>query len=159
MDERLTPDFFMVRTLEGIQDLAEQIWPGQPRKNAKPPFAFYIQTDDGEDDALDRLTGLQHTGYQLHVVAADYRKLPILGGKIKAALTALVGQVCPRADTAVCDIAVCDVSEIGTDGDALLFEDVSDRQMSPDLYEEDVLLFRRIYQVDIDYQTERSEGT
>lgn len=156
---RMSPDFVMVRTLEGIQDLRDQIWPAQPRKNAKPPFIFYLQTDDSEDDALDKLTGLQHTGYQLHVVAEDYRRLPILGGEIKAAVNSLAGRAWPRADGAVCDLAIVDNAVADTDSDSIFFEDVIIRQVSPDLFDNDVCLFRRVYQLDIDYQTERSEGT
>ena len=156
---RMSPDFVMVRTLEGIQDLKDQIWPGQPRKNARPPFVFYMQTDDSEDEALDKLTGLQHTGYQLHVVAEDYRRLPILGGKIKAAVNSLAGRAWPRADSAVCDLAIVDNAVADTGSDGIFFEDVIIQQVSPDLFDNDVCLFRRVYQLDIDYQTERSEGT
>ena len=155
---QITPDFVMVRTLEGIQDLRDQIWPGEPKKNARPPFVFYLQTDDSEDAALDQLTGLQHAGYQLHVVAGDYRRLPILGGKIKAAVNSLAGRAWPRADSAVCDLAIVDNAVADTDSDGIFFEDVIIQQVSPDLFDNDVCLFRRVYQLDIDYQTEGSDS-
>lgn len=155
---QLTPDFVMVRTLEGIQDLREQIWPGEPKKNARPPFVFYLQTDDNEDAALDQLTGLQHAGYQLHVVAGDYYSLAIIGGKIKAAIKNLVGYSWVRSDGAVCGEAIVNISENGTDSDRILFEDVTIQQVSPDLFDNDVCLFRRVYQLDIDYQTEGSDS-
>lgn len=158
MEERLTPDFAMVRELETIPELTEQIWPGQPKKNAQAPFVFYIQTSDSEDETLTCLTGLQHTGYALHVVAADYYSLANISGKIKAAMNALTGRTLYRADGVLCEEAVCDLAEITADDGALFFEDVSIRQVSPDLFEEDVFLYRRIYQLDIDYQTERSES-
>lgn len=149
----------MVRTLEGIQELREQIWPGEPKKNARPPFVFYLQTDDSEDAALDQLTGLQHAGYQLHVVAGDYYSLAIIGGKIKAAIKILVGYSWVRSDGAVCDLAIVDNAVADTDSDGIFFEDVIIQQVSPDLFDNDVCLFRRVYQLDIDYQTERSDGT
>ncbi len=148
----------MVRTLEGIQDLRDQIWPGEPKKNARPPFVFYLQTDDSEDAALDQLTGLQHAGYQLHVVAGDYYSLAIIGGKIKAAIKYLVGYSWVRSDGAVCGEAIVDNAVADTDSDGIFFEDVIIQQVSPDLFDNDVCLFRRVYQLDIDYQTEGSDS-
>ena len=155
---QITPDFVMVRTLEGIQDLRDQIWPGEPKKNARPPFVFYLQTDDSEDAALDQLTGLRHTGYRLHVVAGDYRGLALIGGKIKAAIKDLVGRAWVRSDGAVCGEAIANISENDTDSDKIFFEDVTIQQVSPDLFDNDVCLFRRVYQLDIDYQTEGSDS-
>ena len=159
MDERLTPDFVMVRALEGIGELSDKVWPLQPKKNAIAPFAFYIQTDDTEEEALDRMTGLQHTGYALHVVSDTYYGLAVIGGHVKAAITALSGRSWARADSGVCDAAVSNEIVADTGGERLLIEDVSIRQVSPDLFEEDVFLYRRIYQIDMDYQTERSVST
>lgn len=154
----LTPDGVMVDALEAITALKKQIWPMQPRKNAKPPFCFYLQISDDEDEALDAMTGLQHTSYQLHAVAGSYRSLDILCGRIKAAIRAMTGRAWARPDTAVCDLAVCDKAAADVGAGGLLVEDAQAEQVSPDLYDDDVGFFRRVYQVDIDYQTEGSDA-
>lgn len=159
MDERLTPDFVIVSELETINGLAEKIFPLQPKKNAVPPFCFYIQDTDNEDETLDGLTGLHHTGYKLHVVAEEYRMLSILGSQVKAALNRLQGQSWTRSDASIVgQIQVGDATP-ATAGVQLFFEHVRVLQSSPDLYETEVGWYRRIYDIDFDYQTERSEST
>ena len=159
MDERLTPDFVMVTELETLPGLKEKIYPLQPLKNAAPPFCFYIQDTDNEDEALDGETGLQHTGYKLHVVAEEYRMLSILGSQAKAALNRLQGQWWTRSDAGVVgQIRVGDATP-ATPGVRMFIEHVRMMQSSPDLYETEVGWYRRIYDVDFDYQTERSDST
>lgn len=159
MVERLTPDFVMVTALEEIQGLEDKIYPLQPLKNAAPPFGFYIQDTDNEDEALDGETGLQHTGYKLHMVADEYRKLSLLGSEAKYALSHLQGQSWIRSDAGVVgQVRVGDATP-GTPGMRMYIERVRVVQASPDLYETEVGWYRRIYDVDFDYQTERSDST
>lgn len=143
MDEALTPDYVLVGELETIQALGEKIYPLQPKKNAVPPFCFFIQDTENEEEALDGQTGLQHAGFKLHVVTEEYIPLGSLCEQIKAVLLALQGRLWTRE----------------ADGAQLLIERVRVVKTSPDLYETEVGWYRRIYDVDFDYQTERSEST
>lgn len=160
MDERLTPDFVMVEELESLDGLSESVWPLQPQKNAEPPFVFYIQDSDDEDEALDGQTGLQHTRFKLHVVVGpgEYRRLAILGSMIKARLSRLQGQAWERSDTGIVGLTVVGDAMPQVPGDRLFIERVHVAQASPDLFETDVGFYRRIYDVEFDYQTERSES-
>ena len=139
MDERLSVDFAMVSAVENINGLQDQIWPLQPKKNAKPPFCFYEQITDDEEEALDGLTGLQHTGFRLHVVSGGLLSLSALCAKILAVIRGMAGSVFQNGE-----------------GSSIYVEYVTAKQTSPDLYESDVGFYRRIYEVDFFYQTERS---
>lgn len=141
MDERLNVDFAMVSAVESVNDLQDQIWPLQPKKNAKPSFCFYEQISDDEEEALDGLTGLQHTGFRLHVVSDGIMSLSTLCARIMAAIRWMAGSVFQRTESA-----------------RIYVEYVTTKQTSPDLYESDVGFYRRIYEVDIFYQTERSNA-
>lgn len=156
MDERLSVDFAMVSAVESIDGLRDQIWPLQPKKNARPPFCFYEQITDDEEEALDGLTGLQHTGFRLHVVTGGFWELSTLCTKIMAAIRGLTGHVNPRTDNTVAGIAVSGRAVADTDDTGTYVEYVTAKQTSPDLYESDVGFYRRIYEVDFFYQTERS---
>jgi len=139
MDERLSVDFAMVSAVESVNDLQDQIWPLQPKKNAKPPFCFYEQITDDEEDALDGPTGMQHTGFRLHIVSGGLLSLSAQCAKILAAIRRMAG------------------SSFQNEEDGSIFvEYVTAKQTSPDLYESDVGFYRRIYEVDFFYQTERS---
>lgn len=159
MAERLTPDFVMVTKLEEIPEIDEKIYPLRPAKNAAPPFAFYIQDTDNEDETLCGLSSLQHTGFKIHLVTDEYRELAIMGSLIKAKLNQMQGQIWTRADGGPVGAVMAGDAVVATSGDDLLIERVRVTQTSPDLYETEVGWFRRIYDVDFDYQTERSEGT
>lgn len=139
MEERLNVDFAMVSAVESVNGLQDQIWPLQPKKNAKPPFCFYEQITDDEEDALDGLSGLQNTGFRLHIVSGGLLCLSPLCAKILAAIRRMAGS-----------------SYQNEKGGSIYVEYVTAKQTSPDLYESDVGFYRRIYEVDFFYQTERS---
>lgn len=149
----------MVQRLESIAGLRRKIYPLRPDKNAVPPFCFFIQDTDSEDETLTGLTGLQHTGYKLHVVAEEYRALSLLCGTIRARLQSMQGVFYERSDNGLVGIMIVGSAMPQVNADQLFVERVRVMQSSPDLWESDVGWYRRIYDVDFDYQTERSEGT
>ena len=105
-------------------------------KNATAPFAFYLQTAEDEEDALDGFTGLQTATFEVNVVAKTYASLIWLAGSAKLALQELQG----------------------TTHEDLVIERVSVRQTSPDLKEQEVDLYRRRYALQVNYQKEANNN-
>lgn len=142
--ERLSPEFALVAALEGAPLLTGRVSALQPKKDIRPPFAFYISTADDEDQALDGGTGLQSYGAQLHLVGASMRELLKLSGQAKGAVRGMRG-------------LTYSTPENGGDGwprGTVLIERATITQVSPDLYESEVGYYRRVYSVRLDYQTE-----
>ena len=145
--DRLSPEFALVEALRTVPVLLDaggeaKVAAMQPKKGWKPPFAFYIPTVDSEDEALDGPTGLQHFAAQLHFVGGTHRGMQLLCQRAKKALTAMQGAV---YSTDPAD---------GEPGGSILAEAVNLQQVSADLYEAEVSYYRRVYTVQIDYQTE-----
>lgn len=140
---RMSPDFALVSAIETVPALRDRAAAMQPPRSAKAPFGFYIPSGDNEDQALDGPTGLQHYSATLHLVAATCRQLQLLSAEVKQAVLSMRGEIyrTPPEDEAV-----------GLKG-ALLVEYTEMEQSSPDLYEEEVGLYRRMYTVRLDYQT------
>lgn len=150
MDPRLTPERVFVYELEKLDFLSgpsgAQVYALGPAKNAAPPFTFYIRRSCEEEQALDGGTGLQQASFALHLVTARYEDLSVLGDQIRRAILRLRGHRFMLIETAP--------APLEGDADAILIEDVTIQQSSPDLLETEVGLYRRIYDVDIHYQTE-----
>ena len=150
MDPRLTPERVFVYELEKLDFLSgpsgAQVYALGPAKNAAPPFTFYIRRSCEEEQALDGGTGLQQASFVLHLVTARYEDLSVLGDQIRRAILRLRGHRFMLIETAP-------VPHEG-DADAIFIEDVTIQENSPDLLETEVGLYRRIYDVDIHYQTE-----
>ena len=148
--DRMSPEFALVLALGTVPVIAD---PGggdpkvaalQPRQNWKPPFLFYVPVTDSEDEALNGPTDLQHFAAQLHCVSASYRGLQLLSQRTKKAVRTMAGAVYTTPETD---------PEEGPKG-RILIETASMEQNSPDLLETEVGLYRRIYTVRLDYQTE-----
>ena len=145
--DRLSPEFALVEALRSVPVLLDdsgdpKVAAMQPKKGWKPPFAFYVPTVDSEDEALDGPTGLQHFAAQLHFVGGTHRGMQLLCLRAKKALTAMQGAV---YSTDPAD---------GEPGGSILAESVNLQQVSADLHETEVSYYRRVYTVQIDYQTE-----
>ena len=144
---RLSPEFALtaaMRTVPVLQipDSSEVKFAAlQPKNGWQPPFAFYIPTDDDEERDLDGPTGLQRFTAQIHFAGGTHRGLQLL---------------CQRAKRAVRDM--CGEVYIADEEDwprgRILVEEARAAQSSPDLYDTDAGLYRRIYTVQINYQTE-----
>lgn len=140
----MSPEFALVQAVEGVPVLAGRVSGLQPSKDAAPPFAFYVPTADEESRDLDGSTGLQRFAAALHIVAASHRHLMRLCALVKAAVQEMRGAVyeTPAEDE-------------GADlKGRVLIEDCEIAQSSPDLYENEVGYYRRVYTVSLDYQTE-----
>lgn len=141
---RMSPEFALVAALETVPELRNGINPMQPKKDRQPPFAFYSPTADTEEQLLDGPSELQSFSATLHLVAASYRRLLLICSLVKQAVLEMRGTIyrTPAEDEAV-----------GLKG-AVLIEYTEMDQSSPDLYEAEVGLYRRMYTVRLDYQTE-----
>lgn len=140
----MTPEFALVETLETVPVLRGRVSALQPPKTATAPFAFYIPTADEEAQDLDGPCGLQSWSGTVHLVAGGARTLQLLCAKAKKALHDMRGTVfaTPEED-----------QDEGQKG-RVLIEYVEIEQSSPDLFEVEVGLYRRVYTVRLDYQTE-----
>lgn len=132
----MTLDEIIKTTLEPVTGLDSHVYPLEGLKNAVPPFAFYLQTAEDEEDTLDGRTGLMEATFEVNIVAKTYANLIWLAGSAKLALQKLQGT---------------------THGD-LRIERVSVRQTSPDLKEMEVNLYRRAYVLRVNYQKEENNN-
>jgi len=140
----MTPEFALVETLETVPVLQGRVSALQPPRTAAAPFAFYIPTADEEAQDLDGPCGLQSWAGTVHLVSNGARALQLLCAKAKQALHDMRGEVyaTPEED-----------QEEGQKG-RVLIEGVEIEQSSPDLYESEVGLYRRVYTVRLEFQTE-----
>ena len=140
----MTPEFALVETLETVPVLRGRVSALQPPKTATAPFAFYIPTADEESQDLDGPCGLQSWSGTVHLVSGGARALQLLCVKAKAALYDMSGEIyaTPEED-----------EEEGPKG-RILVEHMEIEQSSPDLFEAEVGLYRRVYTVRLDFQTE-----
>ncbi len=148
--DRMSPEFALVQALGTVPVIADpaggepKAGAMQPKKDWKAPYLFYIPEVDDEEEALDGSTGLQSFTAQLHCVAGTHRGLQLLCQRCKKALKNMRGTVysTPEHDP-----------EDGAKG-TVLIENVTLEQSSSDLLETEVGLYRRMYNVRLDYQTE-----
>ena len=144
---RLSPEFALTAAMRTVAVLTDpdsnevKFSALQPKKDWKPPFAFYIPTDDDEDRDLNGPNGQQRFAAQLHLVGGTHRGMQLLCQRAKKAVRDMTGETY-RTETPGCPRG------------SILVEDARAAQSSPDLYDAGVGLYRRIYTVQIDYQTE-----
>ena len=141
---RMSPEFALVQALETVPVLKGSVNAFQPPKSAKALFCFYIPAIDTEQQDFDGPTGLQSWSGTVHLVSNGERALQLLCAKAKKALHDMRGTVfaTPEED-----------QDEGQKG-RVLIEYVEIEQSSPDLFEVEVGLYRRVYTVRLDYQTE-----
>jgi hypothetical protein len=140
----MSPEFALVQALETVPVLRDKVNALQPPKGKRAPFAYYIPTADEEKQALDGTTGLQSWSGTVHLVSNGARALQLLCSMVKSALYLMRGCVYETPE---------DDQEDGTKG-RVLIEYAEAEQSSPDLYESEVGLYRRVYTVRLDFQTE-----
>lgn len=142
---RMSPEFALAAALETVPVLLGKFTAMQPKKDAAPPFGFYVPTADAEEQLLDGPSGQQRFSATVHLVAATHRHLQLISSLAKQAVQEMCGAVyrTPAENEAV-----------GLKG-AVLIEYTEMEQSSPDLYEAEVGFYRRMYTVRLNYQTEQ----
>lgn len=128
----MQPEDAIVGALSPLPGLAGKVFPLEGLKNASAPFVFYLQAESGETAALDGLTGLLSASFEVNCVSRSYAELKALADKVRPALQALQG----------------------TELEGLSIQRAKVRQASPDIKEQEVQLFRRMYILELDYQEE-----
>ena len=163
--DRLSPEFAIVIALDTIPALNGKVGALQPKKDWQPPFAFYIPTVDTEEQTLEGPSGLQHFECEIHFVAGSHRGLQGLCRAAKRTIYTMQGQ-CYATDSAIATEGMTAMAVSGSAGvsgpedtsdapqDKVLIEAVNMEQRSPDLVEMEVGLYRRMYTLRLDYQTE-----
>ena len=141
MDESIspivTPEKLICTVLEQLAELQGKVYPSGALQNAEAPFSFYEQLTEEEEETLEGYTGLRFNRYRIHVVAGNYDALTRLSRKVRMRLQRLQGAtMTPPAEDAV----------------PLLLEQVTVKQSSPDLWERDVGLYRRVYELELHWQ-------
>lgn len=128
----MQPDGAVVSALSSLPGLAGKVFPLEGLKNAEPPFVFYLQLKENEETALDGLTGLLSASFEINCVARSYAELKTLAERVRRALQSLQS----------------------AEPEGLSIQRAAVRQVSPDLREREVRLFRRMYVLELDYQEE-----
>ena len=139
----LSPEFALVQMLETVPGLQNKTNALQPKRDVKPPFAFYVSETDDEDQALDGGTGLMRYNATLHLVESSFRGLQLLCAWARAAILAMRRGTYSTPE-----------NDDGAPRGRILVEDAGMTQSSPDLYEAEVGYYRRMYSIRIDYQIE-----
>ena len=116
--------------LETVSGLTGKVYHAEALKNASAPFVFWLQTGESFEQALDGYTELGENLYEIHLVAKRLDTLDPAASAARAAVIALQG----------------------TTADGVLFERIDIRQISPLIHEKEVGLYRKVYQLDVNYQ-------
>ena len=116
--------------VENAADLPGSVFHVEALKNAAPPFAFWLQDREETEQALDGYTELDTAGYELHICS---KYLEQLNEKAAAARAAVI-------------------SLQGTETDGVLYERINIRQITPVIHEREVGLYRKVYEITIEYQ-------
>lgn len=118
--------------VNGIQAVSGKVYHAEALKNASAPFVFWLQTGEQyEQDLLSR-TELGEDRYELHIVTKNLEALDTISADVRAAVESLQG-----------------ITENG-----ILYEHIEVRQISPVINEHEVNLYRKVYEITINYQEE-----
>lgn len=123
--------------LETIQYMTGKIYHAEALKNAQPPFVFWIQNAEDAQEDLNGYTELCEAGYEVHIVTRNLDTLDALAAAVRSSILALQG----------------------TTTGGFLYEHVRIRQISPVINEKEVGLYRKVYQLNINYQIVPNLGT
>lgn len=115
----------MVAALEAVEGLADRVCPVVDIHKSTGPLVVYDQRKESEERDMTGPVGLMYAQFEIHVLHSTYIKMRQLSEDVKAALKRLQG----------------------VNKAPLLIEAVEVEQITPDIREEKVGLFRRTYTV------------
>ncbi len=116
--------------VNGIPAVAGRVFHAEALKNAAAPFVFWVQTGEEYGQTLEGRTGLGEDRYELHIVTRNLESLDSISASVRAAAEALQGE-----------------TENG-----ILYERIQIRQISDVINEHEVNLYRKVYELTINYQ-------
>ena len=120
----------LVAALEAIDCLADRVCPVEDIQKSTGPLVVYEQQTDEEVACIGGPAGLFTATFKLHVFHGTYKKMRLLAEQVKAKVKSLRQQI----------------------SGALYVEEVTVTMAHPDILENKVQLFRRAYNVTIQYQ-------
>ena len=120
----------LVAALEAVEGLKERVCPVVDIQKSTGPLVVYDQREENCQQTLIGQTGLMTAGFQIHVLHGTYFKMRQLAERVKEKIYSLCGY-----NTA-----------------QLLVEAITVELASPDIMETKVSMFRRTYNVTIQYQ-------
>ena len=116
--------------VETAAELTGSVFHVEALKNASAPFAFWLQIREETEQALDGYTELDTAGYELHICSKYLEQLDEKAAAARAAVISLQG----------------------TEADGVLYERINIRQITPVIHEREVGLYRKVYEITIEYQ-------
>ena len=120
----------LVAALEAVEGLKGRVCPVVDIQKSTGPLVVHDQREENGQQTLTGQTGLMTAGFQIHVLHGTYFKMRQLAERVKETIYSLCGY-----NTA-----------------PLLVEAVTVELASPDIMETKVSMFRRTYDVTIQYQ-------
>lgn len=120
----------IVAALEAVDGLSDRVCPVEDIQKSTGPLVVYEQQTEGESTCMDGTAGLFTAAFKLHVFHGTYKKMRLLAERVKAAVKSLRQR----------------------GNGALYIEEVTVTMAHPDILENKVQLFRRAYNVTIQYQ-------
>lgn len=133
MEDRLCMEETLVAALVSVEGLRGRVCPIQDMQKSTGPLAVFEQQSEGEENAIDGLTGLCSAEYKIHALHGTYEKMRLLAEQVRKAVLSLRQK---------------------SEG-PLYIEEVIVALASPDIYEDRVQLFRRTYKITIQYQIKK----
>lgn len=120
----------LVAALESVDGLSDRVCPVEDIQKSTGPLVVYEQQTEEEADSIDGSAGLFTAVFKLHVFHGTYKKMRLLAEQVKSAVKSLRQSA----------------------NGALYVEEVKVTMAHPDVLENRVQLFRRAYNVTIQYQ-------
>lgn len=118
--------------VNGIIAVSGRVYHAEALKNAEAPFVFWLQTGERFEQTLEGRTALGEDRYELHVVTRNLNDLDSISSEVRSRVEALQG----------------------TEENGILYEYVNIEQVSPVINEHEVNLYRKVYDITINYQEE-----
>ena len=120
------------RAVNEIEAVSGRVYHAEALKNAAAPFVFWLQTGEQFEQTLEGRTALGEDRYELHVVTKNLESLDSISAAVRESVEALQGTV----------------------ENGILYEAIEIRQISPLINEHEVNLYRKVYELTINYQEE-----
>lgn len=118
--------------VNGIADVHNRVYHATALKNAAAPFVFWIQTGERYEQTLEGRTELGEDQYEIHIVTKNLEALDDISAEVRAKVEALQGETI----------------------NSVQYERIQIMQISPVIDEREVNLYRKVYELTINYQEE-----
>ena len=118
--------------INGIPEVQGRVFHATALKNAAAPFVFWIQTGERYEQTLEGRTELGEDQYEIHIVTKNLEALDGISAAVRSVVEALQGSTV----------------------NGVRYEQIQIMQISPVIDEREVNLYRKVYELTINYQEE-----